>query len=70
MYCKCQSNFSLRPTQMPQASCVAEKETFYSADFNVSYYLHVAVWHNCLSLSVCLGSYQAHHSVYYEDVNA
>lgn len=47
---------------MPRVCCVAEKETFYSTDFNVSYYLHVAVWHDYLSLSVCLGIYPAHHS--------
>lgn len=38
MCCKCQGSISLLLTQMPQASCVAGKGTFYSNDFNVSYY--------------------------------
>lgn len=57
MGCKCQSCISLLLTQMPQASCVAGKGTFYSNDFNVSYYLYVASWHDYQSLSI-----------YYQDI--
>lgn len=53
---------------MPQVGRVAAKGTFYSTYFNVSYHLHVAVQHDYLS--ICLGIYPAHHSIYCEDINS
>lgn len=70
--CKCQGNFSLLLTQMPQSGRVAKKGgLFKSTDFNVSYYLHVAVCHDHHHYQpVCLGIYPAHHSMYYEGAPA